>query len=366
MKSNNELFMLEALKLAEKGVGFTFPNPSVGAVLVKNGKIIGRGYHKRAGLPHAEIEAFSNATQDPKGATLYVTLEPCCIFGRTPPCTDEIIKKGITQVVCAVTDPNPKMRGSGIKKLKEAGIAVTLGPFEENARKVNEGFFTFQQKNRPFVAIKFAASLDGKIATKTNDSKWITNQKARDFARELRAGYQAVVVGINTILADNPHLGATKEIEPLRIILDSTLKIPLASAVLRDKNVIVITTLRADQGKYTELQKKGIEVIQIKKEKIAIPELLSELYKRKIISIFVEGGGGVLGSFADSKIIDKLYAFYAPILIGGTNGISALRGEGIEKITDAIKLKEVTITKLDDNFLLSGTFPDNKSPHERI
>jgi diaminohydroxyphosphoribosylaminopyrimidine deaminase/5-amino-6-(5-phosphoribosylamino)uracil reductase len=355
MRTKNELFMSEALRLAKKRSGFTFPNPTVGAVLVKNDKIIGRGYHKKAGMPHAEIEAFLNATEDPKGATLFVTLEPCCIFGRTPPCTDEIIKKGISHVVCSVTDPNPKMQGAGIEKLKKAGIDVTLGIFEQKARKLNEGFFTYHQKKRPYVAVKFAASLDGKIATRTNDSKWITNQKARDFARRLRSEYHAVVVGINTVLLDNPHLGALQNLEPLRIILDSTLKIPLTSDVLRNKNVMIVTTIHADSKKFMEIQKKGIEILHIKKEKISVQELLSELYKREIISIFVEGGGEVLGSFADSKIVDRVYAFYAPLLIGGTGAVSALKGEGIAKVTDAIKLEDLSIKKLGDNVLITGT-----------
>lgn len=356
MSSNNEIFMREALRIASKGVGYTFPNPAVGAVLVKNGKIIGKGFHKKAGKPHAEIEAFTNATEDPKGATLYVTLEPCCIFGRTPPCTDAIIKKGITHVISAITDPNPKIRGKGIKKLEENGIAVTSGVLSEKAREINEGFFVFHELNRPFVAIKFAASLDGKIATKTNDSKWITNEKARNFARNLRAQYHAIVVGINTVLFDNPHLGAVRDIEPKRIILDSTLKIPLGSDVLRDNNVILVTTLQADRNKVTELQKKGIEIIQMKNQKIIIQDFLAELYKREIISIFVEGGGGVLGSFADSKIIDKIYAFYAPILVGGTSAVSALKGEGITKISEALRLADFGVKILDDNVMLTGSF----------
>src|SRR6266480_4002022 len=203
MKDQEERFMEDALRLAGKGVGWTFPNPMVGAVLVKNGKIIGRGYHKKVGLPHAEIEAFHNATEDPKDAILYVTLEPCSHHGRTPPCTDEIIKRKVSKVVCSIEDPNPKVKGQGIQALEEAGINVEIGLLSEKAKQLNEGFFTFYQKKRPFIAIKFAASWDGKIATKTGDSKWITNEKARLFARNLRGEYHAILVGINTVLHDN-------------------------------------------------------------------------------------------------------------------------------------------------------------------
>jgi diaminohydroxyphosphoribosylaminopyrimidine deaminase/5-amino-6-(5-phosphoribosylamino)uracil reductase len=357
MISQEEKYMEQALQLAQKGRGFTFPNPMVGAVLVKNGKIIGQGYHKKAGLPHAEIEAFHNATDSIEGSTLYVTLEPCNHVGRTQPCVDEIIKKGIAKVVCASEDPNPKVQGKGIKALEKAGIKVSSGLLQKKAKGLNEGFFTFHQKKRPFIAIKFAASLDGRIATKTGDSKWITNEKAREFARSLRADYQAILVGINTVLQDNPNLGARQKgrKDPLRIILDSTLKIPFASDVLRDVNVLIITTKRAEKKKQQALQEKGIKVLQLQNERILIPQVIKELYQREIVSVFVEGGAEVLGSFVDAKIVDRVYAFYAPIIIGGHDSVSAIKGEGISKITDALVLKEVSMQNIDDNFVVIGS-----------
>jgi len=197
--SADEIFIRQTLNLAKKGLGWTNPNPMVGAVIVKNNSMIGQGFHHKAGHPHAEIEALNNLTEDPTGATLYVNLEPCSNFGRTPPCTEAIIKHGIKKVVCATPDPNPENRGKGILKLQKENIEVTVGVLKDEAKKLNETFFTFHEKKRPFVAIKFAASLDGKIATRTGDSKWITNEKARIYARNLRGQYQAVLVGINTV-----------------------------------------------------------------------------------------------------------------------------------------------------------------------
>ena len=246
-----EHFIDETLVLAKKAIGLTNPNPMVGAVVVKRGRIIAKGYHRQAGLPHAEIEAFNAAKTSVKGATLYTNLEPCVHQGKTPPCVDAIIQAGIKRVVCSISDPNPKVHGKGIAKLKQAGIIVSVGLKEKEARALNEAFFVFHEKKRPFIAIKFAGSLDGKIATHTGNSKWITNEPARLFARKLRGEYQAILVGINTVIRDNPHLGtrlAGKK-DPVRIILDSNLQIPLNSQVLRDNNVIIATTTHAPEEK---------------------------------------------------------------------------------------------------------------------
>jgi len=357
MKSVDEQYMRECLRLAKKGIGWTFPNPMVGAVLVKNGKIIGRGYHKKVGLLHAEREAFNNATEDPKGATLYVSLEPCSISGKQPPCVDAIIEKGIAKLVCAVQDPNPKVHGKGFEKLKAAGIAVEVGICEEEARALNEAFFTFHTKHRPFVILKFAASLDGKIATRTHDSKWITNEKARLFARQLRAENQAILVGINTVLHDNPNLGTRikNTRDPLRVILDSTLKIPLDSDVLRDENVLIFTTAKATKENLEKLRQKGITVVSLQKDIIEVSDVLTELYARGVVSLFVEGGAEAHGSFVDARVVDRVYVCYAPILIGGRDAISAVKGEGVAKVAQALRLKDLVIKKLDDNLLLTGT-----------
>lgn len=352
----DQFFMKEALKLAKKGMSWTNPNPMVGAVIARDGKIISSGYHKRIGLPHAEIEAFNNAKINVKGSTLYVNLEPCRHFGRTPPCVDMIIKAGIKRVVCATLDPNPKVKGKGIVMLQRTGVEVLVGLLKEEAELLNETFFTFHKKKRPFVAIKFAASLDGKIATSTGDSKWITNEKARSYARKLRSTCQAILVGKNTILKDNPHLGCRnkKYKDPIRIILDSQLSIPLDFQVFRDSNVIVVTTYKAPQKKINQLQKKGIKVTIFKGQTIPVDELLHELAKIKIISVLIEGGSKVVGSFVDKKLINKVYIFHAPILIGGSASKSAIAGEGVKEITEAIKLTNIKYRQLRDNILTYG------------
>ncbi len=347
-------FMVECLRLAERGRGWVNPNPMVGAVLVKNGRIIARGYHKQVGLPHAEIEALKRAGTKARGATLYVNLEPCNHFGRTPPCTDAVIAAGIRRVVCAAQDPHAIARG-GIEKLRKAGIQVSLGVCEKEARELNEAFFTFHEKGRPLVAIKFAVSLDGKLATRTGDSKWITNEKARSFARALRGEHQSVLVGINTVLKDDPHLGVRQRgrRDPLRIIIDSTLRIPFRAKVLRDSNVLVITTTRGSAAKKKHLEARGVHVRVIQGSRISVKKLLTVLREKEIVSVFVEGGGEVLGSFIDAKIADKVYAFYAPLIIGGA-GSSTIGGRGARTLGEALRLKHVTIRPFKNDVLVEG------------
>ncbi len=349
-------YLKMALKSAKKGLGSTFPNPMVGCVIVKNGRIIGQGHHHKAGLPHAEIEALNNAKTDVKGATLYVNLEPCSHYGKTPPCADAIIKAKIARVVCCALDPNPKVSGNGVKKLRAAGIKVSLGALEREAEILNETFFKFQRTGCPFVAIKFAASLDGKIATRSFDSRWITNRQARNFARNLRSQYQSILVGVNTIIRDNPSLGAnlSGKPDPLRIILDSKLRIPLKSRVLRDNNVLIVTTNRASQKKYAELGRRGIPIFKYAGKTISIPKVLKELARREITSVFVEGGGQTLGSFVDARLIDKVYAFHAPLLIGGQNATGAVAGQGAAEILNALRLNKIKRKNFGDNTLIIG------------
>lgn len=352
---NDIKFFDQTLRLAKKGSGWTNPNPMVGAVIVKNGRIIGKGFHRQAGFAHAEIEALRRCKEDPKGTTLYVNLEPCAYFGKTPPCVNAIIKAQVKKVVCSALDPNPKVYGKGKAVLEKAGILFKLGGLENEARKLNEAFFTFHEKKRPFVAIKFAASLDGKIATRTGDSRWITNAGARSYARTLRGQYQAVLVGINTVLADNPNLGVRMKgkKDPLRIILDPRLQIPMNAQVLRDQNIIIVTTGKGDKIKKEQLENKGITVMVFNGGFIQIPELLAALKQQEIISILVEGGGETLGNFIDSKIIDKVYVFHAPVIIGGKKAIG-IGGEGVQTIEESLKLKNLSYRKFDDNFLTIG------------
>ncbi len=349
-------FLKETLRLARKGMGRTNPNPMVGCVIVKGERIISKGYHKKAGQIHAEIDALNNSKLDTKNATLYVNLEPCSHFGKTPPCVDAIIKAGIARVVCPFNDSNPRVQGNGIKILRDAGIQVVTGLLQEESMELNEAYFSFHLKKRPFIILKFAASLDGKIATRTHDSKWITNEEARRFARILRSNYQAVLAGINTIMTDDPHLDVRikGKNEPLRIILDSFLKIPLNSNVLKDNNVLIATTIHADKEKKQELIKRNIPIIIFDSEKIPLKELLKELAKKEIISVFVEGGSRVLGSFVDEGLADKVHVFTAPILIGGLEAISAVSGKGAENISDVIKLRRVSHKYFGDNMLTTG------------
>jgi diaminohydroxyphosphoribosylaminopyrimidine deaminase/5-amino-6-(5-phosphoribosylamino)uracil reductase len=350
-------FLKIALKLASKGSGHTNPNPMVGAVIVKNNKEIARGFHKKYGGLHAEIEAIKNAKTEVQGATMYVNLEPCCHTNKqTPPCTEAIISAGIKKVVCCTVDPNKNVSGKGIKFLRAAGIKVEVGALAKEAKYLNAAFFCFHQKKRPLVIIKFACSADGKIATKTGDSKWITNTKARGFARNLRGEFQAIMVGTKTVLKDNPHLGAQdfKNRDPKRIILDAKLEIGRRAKVYRDNNVLVFTSRLADKQKIESLKEKGVEVVVLKQVVPPAMIILRELYKRKIISVFVEGGAELQGSFVDKKLVDKFYIFYSPIIIGGKKAKS-LSGEGIKKIIEAIYLKNTTLKTFGDNWMISGT-----------
>jgi len=358
MKNNyilrHKIYMKEALRLAKKGISWTNPHPLVGAVVVRKGKIITSGYHRRFGADHAEMEAIAHAREDTNGATMYVTMEPCHLpydlHGPRKPCVEVIREAGIRTVHIAMLDPNPEVAGGGRIALEKAGIQTTLGLLQEEALHLNEAYHHFMTKMRPFVAITFSTSLDGKIAARSGHSKWITNQQARNYARSLRSRYQAILVGINTILKDDPHLGIRMKgkKDPLRLILDSTLKIPLSSQVLRDNNVLIATTKKANKEKMKTLMAKGITILTFDGGKIALADLLEEF------SILVEGGGSVLGSFVDARLVDKIYAFQAPILIGGEKAVSAIKGEGVTAINEALRLKNVTWRRFDDNLLTVG------------
>lgn len=349
-------FIKRALKLAQKAQGWTLPNPAVGAVIVKNGKIIGEGYHKRAGLPHAEIEALSSLKSSPKGSTLYLNLEPCCHFGRTAPCTQEIIRSGITRVVFSTFDPNPQVKGSGAKALQKAGIRVDVGLLQEEARQINEAFFTYHEKKRPFIAVKFAASLDGKIATSTGDSKWITGEKSRAYSSMLRGKYQAICVGASTIVKDNPHLGIrTRGLkDPLRIIFDPHLRTSPDSLVYRDDNVLVLSSKTVNPGKKHIFDRKGVKIVSILGDPFSLDGAIHYIYMQEVVSLLVEGGSATIGSFIDARIVDKVYAIHAPLLIGGNNALGAVGGKGIKMVKDAFRLKNVKRKILGIDILTEG------------
>lgn len=355
---NREFFMKRALKIAREYKGYTHPNPAVGAVLVKNGKIIGEGAHKKAGDLHAERIAILNAKEDVEGSTLYVTLEPCCHYGKTPPCTDAIIDGKIKKVVVATLDPNPLVAGKGVEILRKQGIEVEVGLLEEEAKELNEDFFVYIQKNRPFVHIKFAETIDGKIATKTGSSKWITGEEARKFTHILRKEAGAVLVGVGTVLKDNPeltvrHIDVSKQ--PKRVLIDKFLETPVDFNIFNNKaETILITSEEAEKSKLTQLEKREnikIYILPLENGKFKIEHILDLLKEEQIIHILVEGGKGLITSFIKEKMFDKISAFIAPKIIG-EDGISVVGELGVENINEAIQLKTKKIQQLGNDILI--------------
>ncbi len=355
--------MQKALDLAQKGKGTTSPNPMVGAVVVKNDVIIGQGYHQYYGGPHAEVYALEEAGQEAKDAVLYVNLEPCSHYGKTPPCSRKIIKAGISRVVIAMEDPNPQVSGRGISQLKEAGIEVKVGVLEKKAKKLNEAFIKYITDELPFVYLKTAQTLDGYLATKTGSSKWITNKKARLYGHRLRHKVDAILVGVNTIIADDPRLTARlpegNSIDPLRVILDSRLRIPLDSYVLNhdsSKKTIVVSGTEVNSEKLDKVKGKNNVVAWTfpLDSDIPIKNLLEKLYEYNISSLLVEGGGRVNYSFLQEGFVDKYFCFIAPHLLGGDDGIATFRGDGPDLMKDSRKLKNTEIQFLDDNLLVIG------------
>jgi diaminohydroxyphosphoribosylaminopyrimidine deaminase/5-amino-6-(5-phosphoribosylamino)uracil reductase len=349
-------FLRRTFLLAKKAEGFTSPNPLVGAVIVKNGKIIGEGYHKRAGLPHAEIEAISSAgKKNIKGSILYVNLEPCCHFGRTPPCVDEIIKKGIKKIVIATPDPNPLVNGKSLKKLKKSGLTVKVGLLNKEAESLNEIFFKNMSTKMPFVVVKVAESLDGKIATKKGISKWITASKSRSFAKGLRDKYDCVLVGINTVLKDDPGLCGLRKI-PFRAVVDPQLRIPLDSRLMQENREKLIIFSSPKAKKRLKLIPSDIKVFFIKEKKGFLPlkKILKILYRLGIMSVFVEGGSQTLGRFFDERLIDKIYFFISPKIIGGRAALSAVGGEGFWSPNFCAQIRNIEVKKLGEDILVSG------------
>lgn len=357
-------FMQRALRLAKKGRGTTSPNPMVGCVLVKNGEIIGEGFHRKAGEAHAEIVALALTGQKARGADLYVTLEPCSHYGKTPPCVDAIIKAGVEKVVIAMQDPNPLVAGRGIKKLKEARIDVTVGVMEEEAEKLNEVFIKYITTKKPFVIGKIAQSLDGKIALSTGESKWITGEPARVKVHELRNWYDAVMVGIGTVLADDPFLtcrlpGGRKNL--IRIIVDSTAKIPLDARVFKgsEGRIIVATTDMADKKKIKTLRSKGVDVIETdtKDGKVDLVQFSEILGDREITSVLVEGGPRLLTSLIRENLIDKLLIFLAPIFLGGS-GLSSVGDLFIGELKKAPRFKFQSVKQVGNDLMIEVYFAD--------
>lgn len=363
MKNQNEInyYMQKAIDLADQGKGFVNPNPLVGAVIVKDGKIIGEGYHECFGQAHAEVNAFLNATADVEGADMYVTLEPCSHYGKTPPCALKIIEKKIKRVFISQLDPNPLVNSKGVKLLEDAGIEVQSGILEEKTRKQNEIFLKYIQEKVPFVAMKYAMTLDGKIATKLKDSKWITNEKSRAFVHELRNQYMAILVGANTVIEDDPHLDTRREQKtsrhPIRIIIDPDLSIPLDMYVIKTAHTQptwIVTGLNHDEQKKKSYEDLGVKIIEKETNPLNLNDLMITLGQMKIDSLLIEGGSYVHGKALEANIIDKVYAFIAPKLIGGKNALTPVGGEGVDLMKDAYQLNDVTYHTFDNDLLVEG------------
>lgn len=356
--------MQRALELAAMARGRTSPNPLAGAVIVKSGEIIGEGYHRKAGTPHAEIHALNDAADcDLSGATMYVTLEPCSHYGRTPPCANALVKAGLQRVVIATQDPNPLVAGRGIKILEDAGIETAVGLLEEPALRLNEVFFKYIQSGKPFVSLKTAMTLDGKIASYTGDSRWITGESARNFVHQLRNTYDAIMVGIGTVLADDPQLNTRLPGEdikdPIRIIIDGQLDLPLESKIVKTAQTqrsIVFTGRSHDKEKAGALKAWGFEIVEIDGEDTNMPleKVMEQLGEMGICSVLLEGGARINAYMLEHNLVDKVYWFIAPKIIGGRNAPSPVAGQGTALMNEAIKLKQAEVKNFAGDLCVIG------------
>ncbi len=358
-------YMEQALSLARLALGQVSPNPAVGVVVVSGGVVVGQGYTQPPGSYHAEVVALKQAGDRARGGTMYVTLEPCCHYGRTPPCTQAIIAAGIAEVHLSMIDPNPLVSGRGKEELEKEGIRVYVGEHEEAARQVNEAYIKFITTGLPFVTAKFAVSLDGKIATKSGDSKWISGSEARRYVHNLRYTTDAIMAGVNTVLADDPQLtarscggrGGAARVQPLRVIVDSKGRTPLTARVFSQpgKTLLAVGRSIAPEEK-TALAQTGVEILELPSEegRVDVKKLLKTLGEREITSVLVEGGGTLLGSLFDHRLVDKVVAFIAPIIIGGKEAKTAVAGKGVDKVVDSIRLERDSLEKFGDDLMVSG------------
>lgn len=359
--------MAEALRLGHTYKGRTTPNPAVGAVVVRGGVIVGRGAHERAGGPHAETRALAQAGRRAQGAILYVTLEPCAHHGRTPPCADAVAAAGVAAVVIGTLDPHPDVAGKGAARLAAAGIDVKVGVRERQCRHLAEDFASAVVRGRPWVTAKFAASLDGKLATRTGDSRWITGEAARIYAHRLRAEHAAVVVGKKTVIQDDPRLtvrsdGETASAGPVRLVVTAKGDIPAAAAFWNEPGPPVWIACGEDipRREVNRFEKLGATVVVCRSEggKVSLPSLLENLTARGITSIMVEGGGELLGSFFDAGLVDRVVSFIAPLIIGGKKAIPAVGGKGITPLQEAFRLREIKRRRFDSDICVDGYITD--------
>ena len=362
----DEQMMARAISLARNGLGRTSPNPLVGAVIVRDGRIVAEGWHRKAGTPHAEIHALNMAGELARGATVYVSLEPCAHYGRTGPCAKALVEAGVSRVVVAMTDPNPKVAGKGIAILQEAGIEVTTGVLEQEARQLNEVFLKWMTTGLPFVALKTAMTLDGKIATAAGQSQWITNEASRYETHRLRDIYDGILVGINTALADNPSLTTRlKEYpgrNPVRIVVDSRARLPLTAKLVTDgaARTIVAVTEQAPAERVEALRSAGVEIIVAgSSNHVDMQSLMEQLGAMKISSVLVEGGGSVNFSLLQAGLVDRVYAFIAPKLVGGRDALTPVEGEGFQELDRAVELENIQLRQLGSDVLLTGIVKRN-------
>jgi len=389
---NDATYMKLALRLAAKGAGWVSPNPMVGAVVVRGGEIVGRGYHRAYGLPHGEVEAMRRAGDGARGATLYVTLEPCNHQGRTPPCTQAVINAGIRRVVIATRDPNPRVNGGGAEFLQSKGLQVETGLLADQARRLNEAWFKWVETGLPLVIAKAACSLDGKIATAGGESQWLTGEKARAYGHQLRHQADAILVGVGTVLSDDPQLTTrltrqktenrkpkteNRSKDPIRIVLDSRLRLPMNAKLLHLDSAAptwIACTAAAPKEKIKALKDLGAEVLVMptmvrethpteeipasvtseSRGLVALKPLLEELGRRQVQSLLVEGGGETLGSFFDQRLVDKFYFFYAPKILGGKSAPGMLAGVGVQRLGEALQARELRVRKLEPDLLVMG------------
>lgn len=357
---NDEFYMSLALEMAERAQGQTGINPVVGCVIVKDGMLAGIGTHLERGTPHAEIHALQMAGDKAAGSTVYVTLEPCSHYGRTPPCSERLIAERVKRVVIAAEDPNPLVAGKGIEMLRAAGIQVDIGILKDRALKLNASFIKFISTGRPFVTLKTASTLDGKIATKTGDSKWISNEVARERVHTLRHRHQAIMVGVSTVIKDDPLLTTRLPVDglnPIRIVVDSRLNIPLKSKMLTDRNArtIILTTKNGDAGRRETLQKMGIEILSCGDgPRVDLSLAMTLLGQMEIGSILLEGGGTLNGSMLEEQLVDQIVLFMAPKIVGGLGAPSSFAFNGAEHMSEAITLRDLEIEQLNDNLCIRG------------
>lgn len=378
LTSADNKFLSLTLELARKGLGTTSPNPMVGAVLVKAGRIVATGFHQRCGGPHAEVVALRKAGTRATGATLYVSLEPCDHTGRTPPCTQSIIQAGVKRVVVGMKDPNPLADGRGIRRLRNARICVELNKKTDEFSALNRIFCRYITLKLPYVIVKTGQSLDGKLATRTGASQWITGPQARQQAQQLRFQADAIMVGVNTILHDDPLLscrwrGRVRRDKPVKVILDEKLRTPLSARIFSRESpaaVIIATTERAGRGRIKKFERSGVRVLVMpsqSNDRVDIRELMKELARRELANVLVEGGGEVIGACFDEQLVNEIYCFIAPKIIGGRDAVPVVGGTGIKTLSAAPRVTDMAITHYGDDILMRGRieYPDTVTPIEK-